>query len=245
VNERVALGDDGVARPAYPWTQTIHALLRHIRGAGFESAPIPLALEEGRETLSMIVGDSGALGWAQVVPDGGLVEFARLLREYHDATRGFRPPDPCRWAFRDGPPELGEVVCHGDFGPWNVVWRDGRPVGLLDFDFAEPGDPVNDIAYALDYVAPFCDDEEAQRWRSHPAPPDRRKRIGLFLEAYGGNELVQVVDAVIARRELDIDHVRLLADRSFEPQRRWVEGGMLEELAERIRWLRANRHLFE
>ncbi|WP_033432008.1 phosphotransferase [Saccharothrix syringae] len=34
-------------------------------------------------------------------------------------------------------PAGGEVACHGDFGPWNVVWRDGRPVGVLGWDYAE------------------------------------------------------------------------------------------------------------
>jgi hypothetical protein len=41
---------------------------------------------------------------------------------------------------------------------------------------------------------------------------------------------------VIGRRELDIEHVRSLADRSFQPQRSWVAEGMLEELAGRVSW---------
>ncbi|MFJ9104066.1 phosphotransferase [Streptomyces sp. NPDC102405] len=28
-----------------------------------------------------------------------------------------------------GPPE---AICHGDFGPWNVVWKGHRPVGIID-----------------------------------------------------------------------------------------------------------------
>ena len=26
------------------------------------------------------------------------------------------------------PPAAGEIVCHGDLGPWNTVYRDGMPV---------------------------------------------------------------------------------------------------------------------
>jgi Ser/Thr protein kinase RdoA (MazF antagonist) len=91
------------------------------------------------------------------------------------------------------------VICHGDFGPWNVVWRDGAPVGLLDFDFAGPGDRTLDVAYALAYVAPFCSDDEATRWRAYPAPPDRAKRMSIFAEAYGLTDTSGLVDAVIGQ----------------------------------------------
>jgi aminoglycoside phosphotransferase (APT) family kinase protein len=39
------------------------------------------------------------------------------------------------------------VVCHHDLGPHNTVLRDGIPVAFFDFDFAAPGDPLEDIAY--------------------------------------------------------------------------------------------------
>ena len=44
----------------------------------------------------------------------------------------------------------GELICHGDFGPWNLVWRDGMPVGLIDFDDARRGDASEDVARALE-----------------------------------------------------------------------------------------------
>jgi hypothetical protein len=245
VTERIEIGEGIVSRPAYPWTSTIHSLLRFLPTNGFDRVPVPIGIEGGRETVTMIHGDSGADGWRYVVPEDGLRSFARFLRAYHDATRDFRPSEPCRWAFRDGSPGPGEVVCHGDFGPWNVVWREERPVGLLDFDFAEPGDPMLDVVYALDYVAPFCDDEEATRWRAYGRAPDRRERIATFLDAYGAPDLTGVVDSVIARRELDIEHVRSLAERDIDPQRTWAEDGMLDELAERFRWLREHRPIFD
>jgi len=48
---------DTVRRRAGPWTPTIHALLRHVRAAGFTLAPDPLGLDgSGREILSLLPG---------------------------------------------------------------------------------------------------------------------------------------------------------------------------------------------
>jgi hypothetical protein len=235
---------DRVERPAYPWAPTVHSLLRFLRANGFEAGPEPIDLADGRETLRWIPGTSGADGWAEVVGEEGLRAFARFLRRYHDATEGVAVSEGSPWAFRSGPARPGEVICHGDFGPWNVVWSDDEPVGLLDFDFAGPGDQMLDIAYALAYVAPFCRDEEATRWRAYPAPPDREKRMSVFAEAYGLADASGLVDAVIERQELDIHQVRSLAARGFDPQRSWVREGHLDELAERVRWSRDHRVLF-
>lgn len=206
---------------------------------------MPFGIAEGRESLSFIPGRSGSDGWAMVVSEEGLRSLARFLFDYHEATKGFVLPAGLEWAFDDGSQAPGQVICHGDVGPWNVVWCDGSPVGLLDFDFAGPGDPLLDIAYALEYVAPFCDDEEALRWRAYPHPPDRRRRIAMFAEAYGLTSTSGLVDAVIERQQLDIAHVRTLSDRGIEPQRTWVEDGMLDELAERVQWSREHRALLE
>jgi aminoglycoside phosphotransferase (APT) family kinase protein len=244
--QRVSVQDDRVVRPAYPWAPTVHALMRHLTANGFDAVQEPISIADGQETLSFISGESGPAGWAKIVPEDGLRTFARFLRRYHEATVGFEPPSVAApWAFRSGPAGPGEVVCHGDFGAWNVVWQGQRPVGLLDLDFAGPGDRLLDVAYALQYAAPFCDDEEAVRWHAYPRPPDRRRRIEIFADAYGLSGTDGLVDAVIERQGLDIYHVRTLAARGFEPQRTWVRGGMLDELAGRVQWSEEHRNLFE
>jgi hypothetical protein len=241
----VRIGDT-VRRPSEPWTPTVHALLEHLRAVGFPYAPRPLGFDEqGREVLSYIDGECGPAGWAKVVDDEGLAAFARLLREYHDATAGFSPPDGALWA--DGAPAPGadQVVCHGDFGPWNVVWRGSRPVGIIDWDFARPAPRLHDVAYALEYVAPFRDDAECLRWLSHPAPPDRRRRLERFRTAYGLDATVDLVDAVIDRQRRTIDLVRRLAAQGHEPQAGWVRDGVLTDLTDRLTWSDTHRRLFE
>jgi aminoglycoside phosphotransferase (APT) family kinase protein len=149
-------------------------------------------------------------------------------------------PSDGRWAFDEHQTKPGEVICHGDYGPWNVVWRDGEPVGLVDFDFAGPGDRPLDVAYALEYAAPFCDDAEALQWRTYGEPPDRRRRCEIFADAYGLSSTAGLVDAVIARQELDIERVLILADKGVEPQKSWVEDGTVNEFRARVDWSRAH-----
>jgi hypothetical protein len=40
----------------------------------------------------------------------------------------------------------GEIISHAGLGPWNTVYRDGIPVALIDWDAAQPVDPVADLA---------------------------------------------------------------------------------------------------
>jgi aminoglycoside phosphotransferase (APT) family kinase protein len=45
------------------------------------------------------------------------------------------------------PPPVNEpVVLHGDFWPGNVVWRDGKLAGVIDWEDASFGDPLADLA---------------------------------------------------------------------------------------------------
>jgi Phosphotransferase enzyme family len=212
----------------------VHALLAHLEQAGFCYSPRLLGVDEhGREVLSYLPGRSGRHGWAEVVPDAGLRAFAELLRAYHDAVADFAP-SVHGWALEARPPIAGEITCHGDFGPWNVVWEVGRPVGLLDFDFAGPAAPLTDVAYALEYSVPFRDDEQCLRWLAYPSPPDRRARLEAFAGAYGLSETADLVDRVIARQSDGIEQVRRLAASGRQPQVRWVADGYMEELARRV-----------
>src|SRR5882757_3916309 len=167
-----------VHHPVQPWTPAVHALLNHLHDVGFRYAPRVLGVRDETEILAYIPGRSGADGWSEALQPDGVKAMARLLREYHDAVADWNPSHEPTWA--DGTRGTGgpdELICHGDFGPWNIVWQNHRPVGLLDWEYANPARPVQDIAWALQFLAPFRDDHTATATMGFPKPPDRRGRI--------------------------------------------------------------------
>lgn len=138
-------------------------------------------------------------------------------------------------------------MCHGDVGPWNVAWTDGVATGLFDWDMAYSGPAADDVAYALQYVAPFRSDEEAQRWLAYSEPPDRAARIRAFFSAYYGRHPTQKECSLLVDRVLDrqVRARRLalrLAGEDVEPQVTWVRDGVDEQWRAQIAWTRAHRH---
>lgn len=112
-HRRIVRVGDTVRRPMHPWSPTIHELLRHLEKVNFPYAPRLLGVDaDGREVLTYLDGESGGAAWAKVVEDDGLVAMARLLRDYHEAVRGFRPAAAAGWAAFAGDPGPGDVVCH-------------------------------------------------------------------------------------------------------------------------------------
>jgi hypothetical protein len=242
-HERVVVAGDVVRRAAYPWTPSVHALLTHLRNSGLDCVPEPFGIADGVETVSFIEGEAGALCWPHQATERGLGSAARLLRHVHDASRGWTPPDDAHWGIAAQP--SAQVICHGDPGPWNMVWRDGEAVGIFDWDFAHPAPAMHDVAYALEYMTPFRADEEALRWLGFARPPQRARRMAVFIEAYGGvdSSLQELIEAVIGQQVASIQIVRDLAARGIEPQRTWVADGYLATRRAQVDWSRAHREL--
>jgi len=85
---------------------------------------------------------------------------------------------------------------HGDLGPWNLLWGDdGQTVGVLDWDFAQPGDPWYDTGYLAWFTVPLMDDDRA-RERGFPEPPDRLARLDAFAAGTGLNR-ASLLEAVL------------------------------------------------
>jgi Phosphotransferase enzyme family len=246
VDDDVTFVDDLVLRPVRPWTATIHALLGHLRRAGLTSVPEPVGIEGDVEAVRFIPGDAGGDAWQHQLDEEAVRSAARLLREVHEASRGFAAPNHADWAI---PAQSGsDVICHGDPGPWNMVWDGTRAIGLIDWDLAHPAPAMGDVAYALEHFTPFrsddvaCDTDDGHHF---PAPPDRRGRLSAFASAYGLDSTAGLVDRVIDRQAASITYVQDLAERRIQPQRSWVEEGYLDDLRGRLRWSREHRHLFE
>ncbi len=151
---------DTVRRPVRPHTATVAAFLRHLEAVGFDGAPRHLGCDdEGREVLSFIEGEVALPPFpAWVGSDELLLAVARLQRRLHEAARSFVAPPDATWDRANLPaPAPGAIVCHNDLCVENVVVRDGRVAGFIDFDFAAPSDRLLDIAIAARHWVPMRD----------------------------------------------------------------------------------------
>jgi aminoglycoside phosphotransferase (APT) family kinase protein len=107
-----------------------------------------------------------------------LVQAARLLRTIHDATEAVAAQWTTGWRAPVQAPV--EVICHGDFAPYNCVFVDDKLVGVFDFDFAHAGPRVWDIAYALYRFVPMADPAQTEGFGS---PDAQARRMRLFCDA--------------------------------------------------------------
>ena len=102
-----------------------------------DPSALPSALEQMADYLSRV---------HRLRPDIGLPS-----REdpFEGALSFLEADDPLRDALRtlraSAPPQT-PVLCHGDYWPGNVLWKDGRLKAVLDWEDAALGDPVSDLA---------------------------------------------------------------------------------------------------
>ena len=230
-----------VRKVAGPWTPTIHALLRFLRDAGFDLAPEPLGFDDrGREMLTWLDGTAAMRPWPDaLLRDEGVVALAHALRRFHDVVRAFDPGEEACWRVGSRALEPGEVVCHGDFAPWNTVWTAGRLVGVIDWDMAEPGIPTADVTFLAQHLVPLRSDTWA-RGVGFAAPPPRAWRLALLCEAYGGITPDDVIDAAPALYERDRGRTLSLGSEGKEPWATFLHEGALGLIEEDTAWLREN-----
>ena len=194
---------DTVRRAAGPWTPTIHALLRHVRAAGFDAVPEPLGIDEkGREILSFVPGRVATYPLDDfVLAERTMVAVARLLRAYHDASASFAVPPGAVWQWPAHEP--AEVICHNDFCPYNLTFEAEELRGVIDWDLASPGPRVRDMGYTAYRFVPLTDPGNPDA--PYPGRAEQRRRLELFCAAYGDAAIgpPEVAAAAIAKlREL-------------------------------------------
>lgn len=247
LNRVVRVGDT-VRRTSGPWTPTVHDLLRHVRGNGFVLAPEPLGSDEhGREVLSYIPGDTvgDEVPWPEWIwSDELLVEVGQATARLHGAVADFRPDGEIPWQF--GPAELepGQIVCHHDIAPYNVVATEGRLKGLIDWDLAGPGTALSDLAFAAWQWVPLQHPAIA-RFFGWNRDTEVGSRLRLFLDSYGLGDRDGFVDEVIARMHLNRDGMLRKAAEGDLGYVRLVDQGHVEGMNAAIDFVSSERDALE
>jgi len=228
-------------------------LLQHLEQVGFDGAPVVCGSDDaGREILSFIEGAVLAAGpqwrpgnptpwpdWART--EECLIATARLLRRFHDAALTFTLPERAVWRRYNAPSlGLGEIVCHGDIGPHNTVYRDGLPVGFIDWDTIRPNHPIVEFGAAAWKYVPLGNDVyfEASDFRSRPP---LARRVAQFARAYGVHDRITVRWALHQSKQQSLDALRYFsitpAEGAAEFRRvatelEWLDGALDELVGE-------------
>lgn len=228
-----------VRRPAGSWTASTQALLSYLHRAGF-ACPEPLGFDDqGREVLSYLEGEPMLAPMPAAVDEAGCMAIGSFVRSFHDAQRGFRPPDPPAWQAGVRPLLPGEVVLHGDLGPTNLLFQDGQVVGLIDWDMAYPGWGVSDLADIAGSLIPL-QPPPSDPARPNPSLAERHDRLVALAEGYGLADLVQVLTEFVRVRRDGVRRMTIQGGAGVEPWSTFLRHGLAARCERQADWVEAN-----
>ncbi|MCI2256712.1 phosphotransferase [Domibacillus sp. PGB-M46] len=236
-----------VRRELKPNSKRIHLLLKHLDNKGYNYAPKYLGIDEkGREILSFIEGEAGHYPLKKYMwSDDVLQELAKMLRLYHDSVSDFSFEDS--WQPLDNTPQPAEVLCHNDFAIYNIVFRNKRPVGIIDFDVAAPGPRLWDIAYALYTCVPLSrfyltETREKVYYDSFQDAYRIKNRIKLFLDSYGEGFAENYIEMVLLRLDGLCKTITRRASEGDPAFQKMIDEGHLDHYQHDIKFISEHRN---
>lgn len=227
-----------VLKNSGPWTPTIQNLLRHLEGADFTFSPSALGTaEDGREVLSLLPGESMLRPWSDVMLNGsGLEQIGAMVRLLHDATRSLVLPATTVWRAGEMGKSEGQVIRHGDLGPWNMLWTGEVLSGLVDWDLAEPGNAITDLAQVAWYCVPLRGDSGWQE-SGFKNRPDYEGRIEAICRGYGAFSILEVLQELDRLQNWELTRTRRLAAMNVYPWSQWLADDEIAEWKDENTWL--------
>jgi hypothetical protein len=232
---------DTVRKPSGPWTPAVRALLDHLAAKNFP-APRFLGLDDRqREILTYIEGEPSTWPWPEVLRTlNGVQRVGAMLRRYHDAVDDFLPPPSAVWQDSEhGNRQAGEIVCHRDFGPYNLIWREAEIVGVIDWEWARPAPALRDVAYAAWMTVPLRTNEDRTSM-GFDAERHARERLIAFMAGHGTADRRTLLEAVLGLQREYREKIERYGAAGKEPWKSFREIKLHERNVRDRAWLVEN-----
>jgi hypothetical protein len=211
---RVTIGvvrvGDTVRRPVSASSEFVGRLLTQLERDECAWAPRYLGKDEsGRGTFSYMPGSTPPK-WGRF-PDEQVRQAALIIRQLHDMTRGSAIAADC-------------VVCHNDAGPNNFVFFDDVVVGVIDFDMAASGDPLEDLGYM---AWSWCISSKPDRGSAAV----QARQVRVLADAYGASlsHREKLPDSIVERQ---LRNGRYWSERIANPDRAVISAARMNDMVE-------------
>lgn len=216
MTEGVVRIEGTVRRPMGAHSEFVHRLLKMLESEGFNYSPRFQGLDDrGREVLSYIDGECGT--WRLTWLDSQILAVTRILREFHDCTSSTDLAQD------------HECVCHGDFAPWNLIFRDDMPIGMIDFDGAAPGKRIEDLSYmAWTFLGLGVVDSISKQVH----------RLDMIYKEYGMEPTGELATIILEKLNKNLTKRRVLAENSPDGDERKSSEERASVIQREIRWIK-------
>lgn len=232
---------DTVRRVAGPWTPAVARLMNGLRAGGVSGVPEHQGMDEsGREVVEFVAGAVPNYPMpAWVWTDEVLGDLGGMLRRVHDgAARLDLPAD----GWRRSAVQPVETVLHGDVAPYNCVFRSGRLIGMIDWDYALPGPRLRDLGEAA-YRFVTLTPPGHRDGQPFQGVPEQWRRVGLLAQAYGDGVGSRDVVGWAAEHLADlIAWTRTQAAAGDAALQRTIDLGHVELYEGDLAWVRSLLH---
>jgi len=226
-----------IRRKLGPQSAAVHQLLDWLQERHFTRAPRFIQADSDEEILTYLEGEAVLRPWAVTIKTSGWMdELGTWLREYHHAVQGFQLTGGSRFVWGPPTPLPGMVVNHGDFGPWNVIQRQGRVIGVIDWDLARFGDPLDDLAQLALEAVPLKA-STADRLGADPEPAVIHERLNRLCLAYGGVDVLPVLRHTVGYLERMAAEIEQLGDSGVTPFAKFKADGVPEQYRAEARFI--------
>uniref|UniRef100_UPI00036E940C phosphotransferase n=2 Tax=Sciscionella marina TaxID=508770 RepID=UPI00036E940C len=238
--DRLWIVGETVRRERGAHSDTVATLLTHLERRGYPYSPRYRGIDEqGRDVLTRLPG----VPVPTLRGDDQLREVGGAIATFAEAVRDFRAPPGALWRNPEDWPLHGDTVIHNDIAPWNMLERDQRLCGLVDFDSARPGRAIEDVAYAAWHMTPLHD-ELMGDGAAPPALAERPRRLRIFADACGldSQQRCRLLDEVA---RVQINQAARVAAGALGPRadtaRHWDSGRFTVNIARSLLWLDHHR----
>ena len=238
---KIKKSGDKVIRPANKWSADVHKFLDYLISEGFYSVPKPYGFtEKNEEILSYVPGIAYNYPLPEVFLDDEMIILsAKLLKRYHEIGRNYIAKLCGNEEWMLPIVEPIEVMCHGDFAPYNVTLVSGKPTGIIDFDTLHPGPVLWDIAYAVYRWVPFTSPENPDHYDDID---EQIRKVKVFMDAYGATQQQreELPKMMVKRLKALTDYMTAQADDGNEDFAKNLEDGHVKIYLNDINYITNN-----